>query len=931
MYLKKGISTLAFAALSLTPLLAVPGVADSTVTGNVFRDANGNGLAEAGDTDVQGVTVTLYDTLNATIGTDVTGTDGNYTISVTEDGPFRVEFTDVPAGLVSSGAGADNGSTVQFVDGDGVANLALVDPADFCNDNALLVTSCYLAGNVEGDALVSFPYSYTNNLNGFGGQPNPGMDEEGNWVSRDDTWMPTPVAMNSEIGTTYGLAYNDASDTLYSGSFVRRKAKLGGLSGESTGAIYQTAGLTTDAPTNSVFVDLNAVFGAGTAGENPHPSATTNFNRDEETVPFVGKRGLGDVEISPDNRTVYTVNLADNNLYSIPVASPTNATNIAIPSIPGCEVDTRPFALKAAPDGTLHVGAVCSAETSQDAEDLEAYVWAFDGTSFETVLTADFTDYRGGEDYQAWRPWAQEGMIDAETMTEYPQPMLVDLELAGDGDLILGFRDRYGDQTPGNDLFPNQAPYPRGYGDILRAQPDGNGGFALSDEYYPREISGGVENPERNQEGNDEVTSGALAYNSDRDEVVVTAYDPVNRDENGNVITMNYNSAGVQVYGEDGSQTGAYGVYLASYQDTMGKTNGLGDLELICEPAPIEIGNYVWLDTNANGLQDAGERGLEGVEVSLMEGTEMLATATTDASGNYIFSSRADTSTASMIYNLDLEAGADYQATIATDQTSLDGYIMTQENVEDGANGDAIDSDGMLEGGVIFASVMGVEAGANHTYDFGFTGGGFGGTEEFGSVGDLVFLDVNNDGAYNEGDEIFGGVDVELWQDLDGDCQPDMLMDVQTTDENGAYLFDQLPLNVNYVVRVNDTDTDSYINTLGTSDENNQSKDENGFCVTLTPETPDVLTADFGYYRPTASGGAGPEEPESPEPETPEEPNEPGFGGAAPEEGEEEPEVPTGGAGLIRTGGEALSAQTPYLLAALATFAVLGTYLYKSR
>ena len=922
-------SALAFAALSLAPLLSVPVQADSTVNGNVFLDGNGNGVAETGDTDVSGVTVTLYDALNTAVGTDVTGADGNYTINVSEDGPFRVEFTDIPSNLVPSGAGVDNGSTVQFVEGDGSAFLALTDPSAACGENAMLVTSCYLAGNVEGDALVKFPLSYTSNLNGFGGQPNPGLDESGdNWVSRDDTWMPTPVAMNSEIGTTYGLAYNSSSDTLYTGSFVRRKAKLGGLSGESTGAIYQTSNLMGETPMNSVFADLNVIFGAGTAGENPHPTGSTNYNRDSETVPFVGKAGLGDVEISSDNQTVYTVNLADNNLYSIPVADPASATRVAIPTIDGCEVDTRPFALKTDAAGTIYIGAVCSAETSQDAADLEAYVWAYDEAGgFRPVLITDFTVFRGGEDYQTWNAWAGLDVLDTETMTEYPQPMLVDLEFADDGDLILGFRDRYGDQTPGDDLFPDQAPYPRGYGDILRAQPNGDGTFSLTSEYYPNEISGGVGNPMRMEEGNDEVTSGALAYNSLTDEVIVTAYDPVNRDEAGNVIVRNYNTGGVQVYGEDGAQTGAYGVYLDSYQDTMGKTNGLGDLELICAPAPIEIGNFVWLDTNANGIQDAGEQPLAGVEVMLMSGTEALASAVTDANGNYIFSSRADTSTEAMIYNLDLQSGADYQVTIATNQTALDGYIMTQENIEEGENGDAIDSDGMLEGGVIVATAMDVQPGANHTYDFGFTGGGFGGTEEFGSIGDLVFLDNNNDGIYNEGDEVFGGVDVELWQDLDGDCQPDMLMDTQTTDENGAYLFDQLPLNVNYVVRVNDTDTESYLNTLGTGTENNQSKDAAGYCLTLTPETPDNLTADFGYYQPTASGGAGPEEPETPS--EPEQPEEPGFGGAAPEE--EEPEAPVGGAGLIRTGGEALGAQSGYLLAVLATFAVLGTYLYKSR
>ena len=37
------------------------------------------------------------------------------------------------------------------------------------------------------------------------------------------------------------------------------------------------------------------------------------------------------------------------------------------------------------------------------------------------------------------------------------------------------------------------------------------------------------------------------------------------------------------------------------------EANGLGDLELLCDQAPIEIGNRVWLDLNGNGVQDPDE------------------------------------------------------------------------------------------------------------------------------------------------------------------------------------------------------------------------------------------------------------------------------------------------------------------------------------
>jgi uncharacterized repeat protein (TIGR01451 family) len=50
------------------------------------------------------------------------------------------------------------------------------------------------------------------------------------------------------------------------------------------------------------------------------------------------------------------------------------------------------------------------------------------------------------------------------------------------------------------------------------------------------------------------------------------------------------------------------------------------------------IGDYVWLDGNANGLQDAGEEGIPGVAVTLHAADgSLLATTSTDATGYYGF------------------------------------------------------------------------------------------------------------------------------------------------------------------------------------------------------------------------------------------------------------------------------------------------------
>ena len=56
---------------------------------------------------------------------------------------------------------------------------------------------------------------------------------------------------------------------------------------------------------------------------------------------------------------------------------------------------------------------------------------------------------------------------------------------------------------------------------------------------------------------------------------------------------------------------------------------------------PAALGDYVWADTNANGIQDPGEPGLADVEVTLEvtypNGTVITVTTFTDADGGYIF------------------------------------------------------------------------------------------------------------------------------------------------------------------------------------------------------------------------------------------------------------------------------------------------------
>ncbi|QLQ32974.1 MAG: DUF11 domain-containing protein [Candidatus Thiothrix singaporensis] len=140
------------------------------------------------------------------------------------------------------------------------------------------------------------------------------------------------------------------------------------------------------------------------------------------------------------------------------------------------------------------------------------------------------------------------------------------------------------------------------------------------------------------------------------------------------------------------------------------------------DPAPIEIGNRVWLDSNENGIQDAGEVGIPGVEVKLLaaDGVTELATATTAADGTYYFSSAAGTSTASTIYGVSaLQPGTAYVIKFPTTVT-VSGTVHSPTTVTVGGNRE-IDSNASSTGLVPITTLDIPMAGANnHSFDVGY-------------------------------------------------------------------------------------------------------------------------------------------------------------------------------------------------------------------
>lgn len=786
----------------LSGLLGLPNVplayAAGAITGAVFQDFNDNGvrdtaatipndgagaIAVAVDNGVGGIVVTAYDPAGAVAGAtascsavNVPGAwctglnNGFYQLNVIGAGPYRVEFTNLPAGFEPGAQGANDFSSVQFVADPGGGVVANVDlginrPSDFCQNNPELATSCYVFGHqVTGPnngqpVLKSFPYSAGSN-----GAAVPPYDQPP---------PPRPLEIPAiQIGTTWGLAWQrtgGASGYLYSAAYMKKHT---GFGPNGPGAIYRTDHATSTA---ALYVDLNTVFAGNPVGIDPHNQANFNTDNFNTTWNTVGKVAFGGMAMSEDETRLYVMSLGNRALYEIPLNAAPSAANIRTSAAPlappGCPAadDVRPFALSFY-RGTLYVGIVCSAESTVtavaprgNAALLRAYVYAVNPATlaFNPAPVLNFSlnyprrcfglanNAACQATYPAeWLPWKPTFDIieDATHFGAYPQPMFTDIVFDTDGNMILAFRDRSGDQV-GNGSSDNPAAPATTYvvlpaGDTLRACGNPAAGWTLEANATCNGVtSGGAGNGQGPGNGeyyfqdnflfHDDIGIGGLSQIPGFPDVVNTVFDPIPIFPGNGTTTFD---AGVRWYlNNAGTNTKGYRLYDGGNGTgiTFAKANGLGDLVALCQAAPIEIGNRIWFDDDKDGVQDPGpaEFSVAGVTVNLYDpASNLLATALTDANGDYYFSNAAGVSSPSARYGV---AGLTFSTTgftVRLDNPNdyaaggpLFGWTLTINDANSGANADIRDSDGVMVGGFPRHTFNTGSVGQNnHTYDFGF-------------------------------------------------------------------------------------------------------------------------------------------------------------------------------------------------------------------
>jgi len=489
---------LVLVAVSLLSMVFPVFAQGGTITGNVYKDFNASGTrtalaggpGTAGEPGVAGVVVTAFGATGATVGTAVTNADGDYTLTVSSaDTEVRLEFGGLPTYLRCRRICAPVPSVVipplpspSYLSLPQVSISRWLIPASTATQATRIspspatTSACYDFGPAGGvppnnnPSVTTFPYQ--------SGSTSQVAD------SGAATVGDTALASSAQVGATWGVAYNRPYGQLYVSAFTKRHVGFGPA---GPGGIYVI-----DPATNAISILITLA-----AGADPHD--TLDYLIDDTAWNEVGRRGLGDIDVSDDGRTLYAVNFFTNTIQTINigVGGRTATLGASIPSPAPC-AGARLGGLKYH-RGQLYYGVTCTSGT------LQSFVYRAGAQVATIPLNYDRGNVSDplsgspqcqtiptGPNCGFWRPWATVPTDNPGTANDipapmafnqefHPQPLLMDIEFDADNFMIVGMMDRYGHQSgfpiggsaAGGGLFANREGVSAG--DILRLSPNGAG------------------------------------------------------------------------------------------------------------------------------------------------------------------------------------------------------------------------------------------------------------------------------------------------------------------------------------------------------------------------------------------------------------------------------------------------------------------------
>lgn len=450
------------------------------------------------------------------------------------------------------------------------------------------------------------------------------------------------MAVNSGIGSVYGLAYDDGAVSsirrLFAGAFTRRFTSFGPL---GSGGVYE-------------YRFDNGQWRPSFTVPNAGSDRLSNDPNDTAILDAVGKTGLGDMEISPDSTTLYIVNLHTRQLerYDITKETPQRLVPVAIPlhlisQHSQTLTNLRPFALEFVPNTDSIDSSPRLLVGITDTATPQVFVleWKIISGSWQIILHQPlvnevFNDRFSGSTYfgalksmsrngtvvgwNAWNETLNKLNIHMHSKTIFhAQPFLTDIEFSPDGQFMrLGLRDRVGDLAFFGE--PPQGHYTAiSQGDTLNYRFN-SGGWILQlsatsrlDQVHIRDSSRRLSAnqadwvndhlhgyPENDDPAHVENHMGSLLAipNPDGTETIVAT------------SLLGDNASGLMLYTSNQPHPFRAITLIPSGSN---KAAALGDLELLCTYAFIS--GQLWHDLNGNGIREAGEPPLGGIQLEVLD------------------------------------------------------------------------------------------------------------------------------------------------------------------------------------------------------------------------------------------------------------------------------------------------------------------------
>ena len=567
-----------------------------TIEGTVFMDLDYDGLYGPDEVGADVGEVEVYDADGQLVESTVPSSNGYYQVSGLTDGQDYIVLHRLPIHLSPAITGADHQSEVRRVEAPSCdVRFGAVDPTLYCDsENPSIAVTCFVKGddgvNEDMETVVYTDFLFNTNTN----------------ISK--------IAVKGETGSVFGSAWSSSDQTLYSSTFVKQDAFVK----DDLGTIYQSKQVNGQYETNK-WVSLTDL-GIDVGSLSIQDANSCDYGAQ------VGKFGIGGMEISPDEEYMYAVNLFNKSIVIIDRLDPSPATTMEVPitSVSCNGGEMRPFGISYH-DGLYYVTATCDASVSQSSDDHTITVLTFDPVTkiFSEALSTNFS-----KNY--WRDFPS----DNNTIGHW----LMDIDFTADGHMILGVADRSSHRYCHSRLvLQNQYP------DILMAWND-NGVWRLENNGQVAGLTGsGVGNGQGPGGGeffgedfwilgplyHPETATGTVYCLPGSNEVVATVFDPL----------YNTFAGGFHRYdGRNGKKLAAIELFNNANPAAFGKGSGLGKIVDMCGAAPQEIGNYVWFDTDMNGVQDTDEAAVDGLELTLYNDLcEVVATTVTN-DGYYYFS-----------------------------------------------------------------------------------------------------------------------------------------------------------------------------------------------------------------------------------------------------------------------------------------------------